>query len=130
MKESLKHFVGKVCTISTIQINFRFKEEQMMDYFMGLVVAIDDGGITLEHPATKCKSYIFFPHIVSIAEEQVLYEDNPQHKELIEAYRQEKPITSSKNLVTTEPQTKEPSPFINATAMAEMARKMKDSIKH
>ena len=113
MKEYFKYFKGKPCTISTVQINFRFKEEQMMDYFMGIVENIDENGIWILHPVTKCRSYVLFPHIVSISEEQVLYENNPEHAKIIEEYRQEKPITATK------------SAFVNPAALAEIAKKAK-----
>jgi len=127
MKEFLKYFLGKPCTITTIQINFRFKEEQMMDYFMGIVEDIDDHGVLVVHPLTKCKSYIFFPHVVSICEEQILYENNPEHAKIIEEYRKEKPITSVKRVVTEQPTPKEPSPYINPIALTEIAKKAKEA---
>lgn len=122
MQDSIKYFVGKVCTITTLQINFRFQEEQMMDYFMGIIDSIDDQGILVTHSVTKCKSFIFFPHIVSICEEQVLYEDNPEHKKIIDEYRQEKPLTAPKRTITPN------STFINPAVMADLAKKAKEAI--
>lgn len=110
----LDYFINKVCTITTLQINFRFKEEQMMDYSMGRIESINENGILLTHLITKCKTYIFFPHIVSISEEQELYEDNPEHAKIIAEYKQKKP------------EKKESSPFINPTALAELAKKAKE----
>jgi hypothetical protein len=124
MKEHLQYFKGKVCTITTVQVNFRFKEEQMMDYFMGHVENIDDHGIWLVHIATKCRNYILFPHIVSISEEQVLYEDNPEHAKIIEQYRKEKPISSAKTVITDKPPH-----FVNPVALADMAKKAKENNK-
>jgi hypothetical protein len=126
MKDFLKHFVGKCCTINTTDVNFRYKPEQMMDYFMGVIEDINEEGIFLVHPITKCKSFIFFSHIIAIAEEQVLYEDNPDHAKIIEEYRKEKPITAAKTVITKESQIKEPSPFVNVAAMADMAKKIKE----
>lgn len=119
MKESLKHFVGKPCTVTTIAINYRFNPEQMNDYFMGMIESIDDHGILMYHASTKCKNYIFFPHIVSITEEQLLFEDNPEHAKIIEEYRKEKPITAAKTALT------EQSKFINPSALAELAQRIK-----
>jgi hypothetical protein len=113
----LQDLVGKVCTITTVEVNFRFKPEQMMDYFMGTVEAIDDEFVWLKHPQTKCLSAVSRQYIVNIAEEQVLYEDNPEHAKIIEDYRQEKPITASKLAI--------PSPFVNPKALSEMAKKAK-----
>lgn len=121
MKDFAKYFIGKPCTVSTLQINFRFKEEQMMDYFMGIIDSIDEHGILMTHPVTKCKNYIFLQYVVGIAEEQVLYEDNPEHAKIIDEYRKEKPITAPKRTITTESQ------FINPTAMADIAKKAKEA---
>jgi len=97
----------------------------MMDYFMGFLENIDEHGIWLIHPVTKCRSYILFPHIVSITEEQVLYEDNPEHAKIIQDYRQEKPLTAAKRMVMQEG-SKETS-FVNPVALAEIAKKAKQA---
>jgi len=118
MNESLRHFIGKVCTISTLQINFRFKEQQMMDYFMGVIDAVDDQGILMTHTVTGSKNYIFLTHVVAIAEEQVLYEDNPEEAKIIEEFKKEKPATAEQRAV--------PNKFIDPIKMAELARKAKE----
>lgn len=123
MKEYFKYFTGKPCTITTVQVNFRFKEEQMMDYFMGIVETIDDHGIWIVHPMTKCRSYILMPHIVSISEEQVLYEGNPEHAKIIEQYRKEKPITAAKTIIA-EQRTEN---FVNPAALADIAKRAKQA---
>ncbi len=63
-------------------------------------------------------------HIVSIAEEQILYENNPEDAKIIEEYRKEKPITAAKNQISDQPKS---SPFINPTYLAEMAKKAKQT---
>lgn len=126
MKEYLKYFIGKACTITTVQINFRFKEEAMMDYFMGFVENVDDKGMWLVHPMTNCRSYILFPHIVSITEEQMLFEDNPEHAKIIAEYRKEKPLTAVKRAVPSM-KMQEASPLVNPAALAEMAKKAKQA---
>lgn len=123
--KDLRYFKGKPCTISTVQVNFRFKEEQMMDYFMGIVEVIDDEGIWISHPVTKCMSYIFLKHIVSISEEQMLYDDNPEHAKIIDEYRKEKPITAAKTAVL---EPSKPSPFVNPEFLKEIAKKAKESL--
>jgi hypothetical protein len=120
MKQYLEYFKGKPCTIITVQVNFRFKEEQMMDYFMGFVENVDDVGIWIIHPTTKCRTFIIHSYIVSITEEQMLLEENPEHAKIIADYRKEKPITSARTAVPG---------LINPGALAEMARKAKESIK-
>ena len=53
---SLKQFIGKPCTISVVQINYRFKEEQMFDYFMGIVEEFDDKWFTCQFlPPQSCE---------------------------------------------------------------------------
>jgi len=122
----LKYFIGKACTISTVEINFRFKEQQMMDYFMGIVESMDQLGVWIVHPITKCKSYIFFSRIVSISEEQILYENDPEDAKIIEEYRKEKPITAAKTVMTEHAQKTEPF-FINPVNLAKMAKEAKES---
>ncbi len=117
--QSLDYFVGKVCTITTMEINFRFKPEQMMDYCMGTLESIDDNGIMLVHIQTKCKTYIMMDKIVSIAEEQVLLENNPDHAKIIEDYRKEKPVIAAKTVI--------PSNKIDPAGLAELARKAKEN---
>jgi hypothetical protein len=125
---TLNDLVGKVCTVSTVEINFRFKPEQMMDYFMGVLEAVDDEFIWLRHPQTKCLSAIARKYLVNIAEEQVLYEDNPEHAKIIEEYRQEKPVTAAKTVITPDPSApSNPAKFVNPKALAELAKKAKES---
>jgi hypothetical protein len=116
MTEKLNYFIGKVCTIATTAINFRFQVEQMMDYFVGKIDSIDEHGILMTHPTTNCKNYIFIAHIVSITEEQVLYNDNPEHAKIIEEYKKEKPITAEKRKID--------SPYVNPSTISEILKKV------
>jgi hypothetical protein len=100
----------------------------MMDYFMGQVESVDDEFIWLRHPQTKCLSAIARRYLVNIAEEQVLYEDNPEHAKIIQEYRQEKPITAAKTVVSPTPITQpSPSQFVNPQQLAEIAKRAKES---
>ncbi|NIQ14518.1 MAG: hypothetical protein GTO02_08995 [Candidatus Dadabacteria bacterium] len=125
MVEYFQYFKNKACTVCTVELNFRFKEEQMMDYFTGIVEIIDTHGIWLLHPITKCRSYILFKHIVAVSEEQILDENNPEHAKIIAEYREKKPLTAAKRTVTAESQLKEPQ-FVDPTALAKMAQKAKE----
>lgn len=98
----LEYFVGKPCTITTVAINWRFNSEPMMDYFMGVVEKIDVKGILVTHPQTGCKNYIFLKHIVSISEEQVFYDNNPEHKKIIEEYKEKNPEKAAKTMIPAE----------------------------
>lgn len=123
------HFIGKICTVSTVEINFKFKFEQMNDYFVGVVVDIDRDYIWLEHHQTKALSAIARKYMVNIAEEQVLIPDTPEKMKLVEQYHVEKPITATKNVMTPEPLAEPPKPtqFINPSALAELMQKAKRS---
>ena len=127
MKEYFKYFVGKAVTVTTVQINFRFKEEAMPDYFSGILEIIDEKGLWLLHPITHKRTFILYTYVVSVTEEQMLFEDNPEHAKIIEEYRQEKPLTAAKRAVAPTPQLKEPS-FVNPAALAEMAKKAQQAI--
>jgi len=121
MNENLNYFIGKYCTITTVQINYRFKYEQMVDYFMGRVDAIDESGILVTHPTTNSKNYIFLSHIVSIAEEQ--YTEDP---EIIEKYKKEKPVSAAKTAI---PVPEDNTPYVNPTGMAELAKRAREAFK-
>ena len=125
MNENLKYFVGKVCTVTTVAVNFRFKEEQMMDYFMGQINNIDEQGILMTHPTTHCKNFIMLPHVVSISEEQVLYEDVPEHAKIIEEYRQQKPITAPQRVLVPE----KPPQLVNPKELAALVKKGREVFK-
>lgn len=114
------YFIGKVCTITTVQINFRFQEDPMMAYFNGIIEAIDDKIIILVHPQTKCKNLINREHVVGIHEEQILYEEVPEHAKIIEEYKTQKPISAAKNTIPADVVNE----YVNPRAMSELAKKM------
>lgn len=117
----LNYFVGKYCTISTTQINFRFNPEIMISYFSGFINEIDTAGILMTHHITQKKNFIKWEHVVGIHEEVVLREDDPQAKKIIEQYKKEKPETAAKMAVP--PET---SQFVNPKQLAEVAKKAKE----
>lgn len=113
---TLAYFKGKIVTVLTTEVNFKFKFEQMNDYFTGFLEEVQENYVIIKHFQTGCKTYIAMSHIIAIAEEQVLNEDNPEEKKIIEDYRKEKPITAAKTAI---PQK------IDPKALAEMAKKAK-----
>jgi hypothetical protein len=125
MKEYFKYFVGKAVTITTVQINFRFKEEAMADYFSGILEIIDEKGLWLLHLATKSRTFILYSYVVSITEEQMLFEDNPVDAKIIEEYRKEKPLTAAKHVIP--PKFVQETSFVNPAALAEIAKKAKQA---
>ncbi len=124
MKEYFKYFMGKAVTVTTVQINFRFKEEAMADYFTGILEILDEKGMWLLHPITHSRTFILYPHIVSVTEEQILYENNPDDAKIIEEYRKTKPLTAAKRAIMPQPQNEG---FVNPAALAEMAKKAKQA---
>ncbi len=93
-KTPLSYFQDKMCTIFTVQINRNFKEEnpatypqQMHEYFMGWVEGIDEYGIMLKQIKGNRRTYIFYTNIVSIAEEEVLYANNPEDAKIIDNFK-------------------------------------------
>jgi hypothetical protein len=123
MKENLKYFINKVCTVTTLAINFKFQYEQMVDYFTGKIDSIDDDGILMTHHITNCKNYIFLSHVVSIAEEQVLYKDNPNHAKIIDDYEKEKPLTAEKLKIIDKPPETVKTPYVNPSDIQKMLKK-------
>lgn len=105
----------------------------MVDYFMGRIDAIDEEGILVTHPITKCKNYIFMKYMVSIAEEQ--YTEDP---EIIEQYKKptantipkDKPPTAStvKEKPTAIPIPRD-TPYVDPKGMAELAKKAREAFK-
>ena len=73
-----KHFLNKVCTVFTNQINRNFKEEnptdypkQLYNYFVGFVEDMDEAGILIRQVATGLRTYLCMHNVVAVAEEQV-----------------------------------------------------------
>ena len=128
----LNYFVGKPCTIATVAINFRYNVEPMMEHFMGVIEKVDDDGILLISPHSQCKSFIFLKHVVSVSEEPVLYEDNPEHKKIIDEYRQKNPITAVKTKIPPAPAQlpvvppPPPPKYLDPRSMAKLAKKGKE----
>jgi hypothetical protein len=122
MLEHLNYFRGKACTIMTVQVNFPFKYEQMIEYFMGIVEDVVPQGVIISHIHTKCKSFIAMPYIVSITEEQTLYENNPEDAKIIEQYRKEKPAVAAKTAIRD-------SNLVNPAALTEIVKKGKEAFK-
>ena len=118
MIEDLKYFVGKYCTITTVQINYRFKYEEMINYFMGRVESVGEVGLMIVHHVTKCKSFIFLNQIVSISEEQ--YTEDP---EIIKEYKKQKPITADMTTVPTK------TPYVDPVDMALIAKRAREAFK-
>lgn len=78
-----KYFIGKTCTIFTVQMNRFFKDETFHNYFTGTLEFANEYGIMLNQ-LNNCKTFIMGSHIAAIAEEVVLNPDNPDDAKTIE----------------------------------------------
>ena len=85
----LEYFIGKPCSIFTIATNRNLKEENprnypksTFNYFIGIVESVSGDGIMLNR-FNKCKSFFSLNTIVSIAGEEVLDPNNPEHAKVI-----------------------------------------------
>lgn len=93
MNTDLSFFVNKVCTVFLPQINRNFSEDQNLAYFIGKVLSINETGIVLEHPGTKCKTYFNMHSVIGIAEEKVVMGKPPKDLKAINP----KPISLEEN---------------------------------
>ena len=111
-------FANKVCTIlTTIVAKTNFEDQQFSDFFTGYIEDIDQYGIYAKHHITGCHNFYAWPHVVSILEEQVIQEDDPQYENILKEI-QNKPV---QNVGPTNS-----SPFINPDSMASLAQQAKE----
>lgn len=105
VKKIQDKFVGKVCTVIMAQLSKNdFTESQFADFFTGVINEIDEDGILMTHTITGCKNYYMMGMVGCIIEEQVLYDDKPEHKSIIEQmknkkFAQEKSKTNDETLI-------------------------------
>jgi hypothetical protein len=90
MNNSLKYFVGKVCSIFVAENSRDLRAEDPQNYpasyyryFLGMVESIDEEGLLLTQLHKGLKVFVMKKHLVAIAEEEVLNPDNPQDAEEI-----------------------------------------------
>lgn len=76
--QQYKYFLGKVCTIITVATARGFTEQQFADYFLGIIEEINEFGIVVIHPITKCKGFYNHSHVIGIIEEQVFHPENEE----------------------------------------------------
>lgn len=99
MVKHLEYFVGKPCSIFTTPTNRNLKDEcartypkSVFNYFMGIVEYVHSSGpsagIVLRRLNGKTKSFIALSHIVSIAEEELLDPNVPEHAKMIDEFHE------------------------------------------
>lgn len=110
--KKLQHFVGKICTVITNNINKNdFSLEQFCNIFTCMIDSIDSDGISGIHPLTKCRNFFFLDKVVAIVEEQTIKEDHPEYKEILQEVKKS-PLANN-------------SPFIDPEIMANLANQAK-----
>lgn len=94
--KGLEYFVGKICTVFTVQTNRDFKSENpqtfpqpVFHYFVGRVVEVNQRGVMIEqwNNAKKLRTFFFMDHIVSISEEEILNPSDPNDRQIINEYK-------------------------------------------
>lgn len=130
----LEYFIGKVCTIFTGPINRTFQEQQLLDYFVGVVDAVDENGILMTHTITGAKNFYFFPNILSISEEQLLDPADPEDAKMIEEIKKSKQGEQAKTPPPPPPVKEDvhetevnESPFVDVSAIHALAQRAKQS---
>lgn len=117
-------FVGKVCTILTTTVaKTNFQDQQFSDFFTGIIEVIDEDGIFAKHLMTGCRNYYTWQHIVSVLEEQVVQQDNPEYENILKEVRKAPPENAT-SIVPVDPQA---SPFVDADLMAKLAAQAKEA---
>ena len=115
LKKIQDKFVGKICTILTSPTpKYNFSDTQFSDFFTCVIDSIDEDGVFGTHPTTGCKNFYNLSNIIGIIEEQVFYEDNPEHAEIIAKIKQA-------------PKTK-PNDFADIDLMSKLAQNPPNSI--
>ena len=112
-------FVGKICTILTVRsAKQNFQDQQFSDFFTGIIETLDEDGIFAKHHLTGCMTFYSWPHVISILEEQVIQEDDPQYESIMEEIKKspEQPNVLPVNQ----------SPFVNPDTMASLSQQAKN----
>ncbi len=114
IKKLADTFTGKLCTVLTSPLaKNNFSDPQFADFFTGIIDSVDEDGIFTTHTLTGCKNFYFLKDVVGIIEEQVLDENNPTHKKIINDMFQAKEKQNN-------PSTNQ-SKFINIDNLADLA---------
>lgn len=121
IKKLQELFVGRVCTILTVRsAKQNFQDEQFPDFFTAQIDSLDEDGVFAKHYITGCSNFYSWPHIISIFEEQVIQEDNPQYENIMKEV-QKTPAEQQVDIVPVNN-----SPFVNPDSMASLAQKAKE----
>ena len=126
--EDLQYFVGKVCTVITPNINWKFDERQLADYFTGIIEKVSSSGIWMIHPITRNKNFYFASQVTAIIEEQFITPDDPSYDKVVEQYKDNK---KPKQPVVQKPVVKPPeSPFMDIDELEKLAKAHRNEKRH
>lgn len=134
--ETLEYFVGKICTVFTVQTNRDFKAENpqtypqpVFHYFVGRVIEVNQKGICLEqwNSEKKLRSFFFMDHIVSISEEEMLNPSDPKDRQIIEEYKKTNESSMKKanenvEILKKQKEALAKSPYIDVGSLAELTK--------
>lgn len=134
MKEGLEYFVGKVCTVFTVQTNRDFKSENpqtfpqpIFHYFVGKVLSVGSRGIMMEqwNSTKKLRTFFFMEHMVSISEEEILDPSDPKDRQAIDEYRKINEVSAKKANENVEALKKQKesmskSPYIDINSLSDL----------
>lgn len=96
LKKLQTSFEGKICTVLTLATcKGPIGDNQFPDFFTGIIESIDDDGILMRHAISNCLNFFAMAYIVEIIEEQVLYENNPEHAKIINKIKENLPKQNS-----------------------------------
>lgn len=133
--KGLEYFVGRICTVFTVQTNRDFKSENpqtfpqpVFHYFVGRVLEVGPKGIMIEqwNSPKKLRTFFFAEHIVSISEEEILDPSDPKDREIIDEYKRINENSAKKandNLEALKKQRESLSknPYIDIGSLSELA---------
>lgn len=80
-KDRLEYFVDKIVSFIVPATSKRFEDNDIIQYFVGRVTAVDESGMWFRHLETGCMNFVFYSQIISIAEEKFVPDEEPEQKE-------------------------------------------------
>ena len=126
--KKLQNFVGQVCTILTTGVcKNNFTDAQFPDFFLGIVESLDEDGVFSKHPMTGCMNYYSWNHIVGIFQEQVIEENDPKFKDIVEEIKNKSP-EQKPEVFPVDPKTENPQ-FLDAELMANLTKQAQEMQK-
>jgi len=130
--QELQYFKEKICTIIVPGINRAFNEQVSRQYFTGQVKEISADGIWVMNVERKTMSFFNMVNVISICEEQWLDPNKPEHKEILQEYKQRTGHELKSDLNPTTPLQQKPpakpqdGSFVNIDELSNLAKQTKE----